>query len=228
MPTFEDKEFGRVIVRRSSQARSMKASIAPTGELRVSLPAYMPIFMAKRMIASARNDIRKLLATKPTLVIEDGMPIGKSHTLHIRSGSTYSLKRTRQQVILTLTNEADITKQATVADVRSMVLKILRLEAKHHLPKRLDYLANQHGFSYSALRFTHASSRWGSCNQHKAISLNIALMKLPFELIDYVLLHELAHTKHLNHSTDFWDEVARVDSNYKIHRKQLKNYSPHV
>jgi len=206
----------------------MKATIAPTGELRISLPAYVPFFMAKRMVAGSRNDIRKLFAARPKFIITDGMAVGKSHTLHIRTGKEYSLKRSKQQVMLTLGESDNLSDTTIITDMRAMTISILRKEAKHHLPKRLEYLATKHGFSYTAVRFTHASSRWGSCNQHRAISLNIALMNLPFELIDYVLIHELAHTVQLNHSKDFWDTVANVDSNYKAHRKQLKSYSPHI
>jgi predicted metal-dependent hydrolase len=54
------------------------------------------------------------------------------------------------------------------------------------------------------------------------------LMNLPFELIDYVLSHELAHTVHLNHSKEFWSEVARLDPDFKTHRKSLKSYNPSV
>ena len=228
MPEFDDAEFGKVIIRRSTRARSMKATIALTGELRISLPSYVPIFMAKRMVANSRQEIRKLFAARPTFTIEDGMQIGKSHTLHVRRGTAYSLKRSKQQIILTVEDPDTINSSTITADVRSMVTSTLRKEAKHHLPKRLEYLAKTHGFSYTAVRFTHASSRWGSCNQNQAISLNIALMKVPFELIDYVLIHELAHTKHLNHSTSFWSTVENADPDYKIHRKQLKNYSPHI
>ncbi len=228
MPSFEDKEFGKVVVRRSARARSMKASIAPTGELRISLPSYVPIFMAKRMVTGSRADIRKLFAARPKLDIHDGMSIGKSHSLHVRNGITHSLKRNGQQLILTVPNQNELLSPSVVEDVRSAIILILRKEAKAHLPRRMEYLAQTNDFSYTSLRFTHASSRWGSCNQHKAISLNIALMNLPFELIDYVLIHELAHTIHMNHSKEFWSEVAKVDPNYKVHRKLLKNYSPHI
>jgi len=53
-------------------------------------------------------------------------------------------------------------------------------------------------------------------------------MNLPFELIDYVIIHELCHTRHMNHSASFWREVAQFDPGYKIHRAELKKYSPHI
>lgn len=228
MTSFDDKEFGKVTVRRFSRSKSMKASIAPTGELRISLPSYVPIFMAKRMISTSREDIRQLFATKQTLQIHDGMNIGKSHSLHIRQGSSYSLLRTKQMVILQLEDLTAISSKVVINDVRAKIIQILRREAKQHLPKRLAYIAETYGFTYTSVRFNHAGSRWGSCNQNKAINLNIALMNVPYELIDYVLIHELSHTKHLNHSKAFWEEVARADQLYELHRKQLKSYSPHI
>lgn len=228
MPSFEDKEFGRVTIRKSGQARSMKASVAPTGELRISLPSYVPLFMAKRMVSSSRNEIRELLAKRPKLTITDGMSIGKSHSLHIRNTAEYSIKKVGQQIVLSLPANIDSSSKRVIDDIKKATIAALRKEAKHHLPRRLEHLATIHGFTYSSVRFTHASSRWGSCNQKKAISLNIALMNLPFELIDYVLIHELAHTVQLNHSQAFWHTVAAANPHYKEHRKQLKNYSPHI
>lgn len=228
MPTISDSELGEITIRRSSKSRSMKATVAPNGQLRITLPNYVPLFMAKRMISGSRTQLRELLTTRPSLIISDGMQLGKSHSLQVRRSNTHSLRRSGNQLILTLGPDEQTTDQAIVEEVRSELQTILRREAKHHLPHRLRHLAETYGFSYSSLRFTHASSRWGSCNNKQAISLNIGLMKLPFELIDYVLIHELSHTKHLNHSTRFWDEVARADPDYKLHKKLLKQHTPGV
>ena len=75
---------------------------------------------------------------------------------------------------------------------------------------------------------SHANTRWGSRSSSGTISLNIGLMNLPQELSDYVILHELAHINHMDHSEKFWAEVAEHDPKYKQHRKALKEYSPGV
>ena len=106
--------------------------------------------------------------------------------------------------------------------------KILMKKAKEYLPYRLDYFANLYGYKYNKCRLTHANTRWGSCSSNKTISLNIGLMKVPEVLRDYVILHELAHLNHMDHSKAFWTEVSLHDKNYKTHEKKLKQFSPSI
>ena len=104
--------------------------------------------------------------------------------------------------------------------------KLLMKKAKEYLPYRLEYFAKLYGYKYNKYRLTHANTRWGSCSSNKTISLNIGLMKVPSVLRDYVILHELAHLKHMDHSKAFWAEVAEHDKNYKTHKQKLKHFSP--
>ena len=96
------------------------------------------------------------------------------------------------------------------------------------MPYRLEYYAKLYGYEYSKCRLTHANTRWGSCSSNRTISLNIGLMKVPEVLRDYVILHELAHLNHMDHSKAFWAEVGKHDKNYKVHEKKLKMFSPGV
>ena len=104
--------------------------------------------------------------------------------------------------------------------------KQMMKKAREYLPYRLEYYAKLYGYSYEKCRLTHANTRWGSCSSNRTISLNIGLMKVPEVLRDYVILHELAHLNHMNHSKAFWAEVALHDRNYKNHEKKLKMFSP--
>ena len=106
--------------------------------------------------------------------------------------------------------------------------KLLMKKAKEYLPYRLDYYAKLYGYKYDKCRLTHANTRWGSCSSKKTISLNIGLMKVPEQLRDYVILHELAHLNHMDHSKAFWAEVGSHDGNYKLHEKRLKMFKPGV
>ena len=104
--------------------------------------------------------------------------------------------------------------------------KQLMKKAREYLPYRLEYWAKRHGYKYEKCHLSHANTRWGSCSSNRTISLNIGLMKVPEPLRDYVILHELAHLNHMNHSKSFWAEVASHDPNYKTHEKKLKHFSP--
>jgi hypothetical protein len=100
----------------------------------------------------------------------------------------------------------DAGRRALPAEVE----RELRGRAARELPVRLRELAAQHGFTVKAVTVRAQRTRWGSCSPTGRISLNWRLLQLPPSVSDYVLLHELAHTTHLNHSARFWREVERI------------------
>ena len=131
------------------------------------------------------------------------------------------------------TNRANIREKLPIKDpssqrARDIKRKILAKKAREYLPYRLEYFANLYGYEYDKVRLSHANTRWGSCSSNRTISLNIGLMQVPEILRDYVIIHELAHLNHMDHSPAFWAEVAEHDPSYKIHRKKLKLFSPGV
>lgn len=131
------------------------------------------------------------------------------------------------------TNREKIREKLPINDpktqrTRDYQKKVLMKKAREYLPYRLEYFAKLYGYKYDKCRLTHANTRWGSCSSKKTISLNIGLMKLPEKLRDYVILHELAHLNHMDHSKAFWAEVYAHDKNYKNHDKKLKMFNPGV
>jgi predicted metal-dependent hydrolase len=229
MPVIEDSEFGKITVRRSPKATQVRLRVAPDGTLRASMPMYAPMLFLKRLLKTSREELRDMIKqAQPHMEFSDGQQVGKSHTIIVRPGASVATKVKGQHILVSLPAEKSLSDSDVVRSVRDGVIAALRVEAKSYLPKRLAFLAEQDGFSYSKVRFSHASGRWGSCSSTGTISLNIALMKLPFELIDYVLVHELAHTIHMNHSQEFWQLVSRGDPGYLLHRKRLKAEAPTI
>ena len=108
------------------------------------------------------------------------------------------------------------------AKVKAALQRWLKHKAKSQLPLILEELAEQHGFCYRKVTIRLQKSRWGSCSKAGDISLNAKLLFLPQELTRYVLLHELAHLKHMNHSEAFWSVVAQCDGDYLLHRKEMR------
>lgn len=231
MPIINDDEFGKITVRRSARASQVRIRVAPDGTLRASLPLYAPMMLVKRLLKTSRSELRQILSeSTPTKQYSDGMQIGKSHSLIVRHNSSSAVKVSRhgQQITVELPEGRDLNDPAVFRAIRDTVIAALRVEAKSYLPKRLAFLAQKYGLHYESVRFSHASGRWGSCSSSGTISLNIALMKLPFELIDYVMIHELCHTKQMNHSPEFWNLVSLADPDYKKHRKDIKQETPTI
>lgn len=231
MPTINDTEFGEITIRRSAAATQIKIRASANGTLQASVPTGAPLFLVKRLLKNSRDEIRKIInQSKPEYSFKNGTRIGKSHTLIIQSTDNLSpsVSRHGQQIIIKSPNGSEAFDAGTTRKIRDLIIAALRDEAKSYLPRRLAYLADKFSFCYGKTRFSHSSGRWGSCSSTGTISLNIALMKLPFELIDYVIIHELSHTKQMNHSSKFWDLVYSADPNYKLHRKTLKSYNPTI
>ena len=228
MTSFHDSELGEIVIRRSASARSIRLRIGTDGRLIASAPRLMPLFIIKQTVRASRADLRKLVEASPVRIYRDGDQIGQSHTLHLTSGATLGSRIVDRTLLITVPPHTQPDDDQVQACIRQAVIKLLRKESKVYLEVRLATLAKRHGFHYQRIRYTHAATRWGSCSSHGTISLNIALMSLPLELIDYVLVHELCHTRQMNHSDKFWQEVAAIDPRYKLHRRLLKTKTPNV
>jgi len=206
--------------------------IGTDGRYAATAPFYTPLIFIKQVVNNSREDLRKLAAhTSTTKPYEDGQAIGKNHTLAVVPTQTVKSPATkilRERLLVYLPPTSQLEDAEVQQQIRDTVIKILRREAKAYLPDQLAILARRHGFNYERVRFSHASGRWGSCSSTGTISLNIALMKLPDELINYVLVHELCHTRHMNHSKHFWAEVEAINPRYRLHKRQIATHSPGV
>ena len=232
MPSFTDPEFGEIIVHKRRGMRSVHIKIGTDGRYAATAPFYTPIIYIKQVVNNSRDALRKLAEhTSSAKPYEDGQAIGKSHTLAVvptQTVQTPTTKILRKRLLVYMPPTSTLDDAAVQQRIRDTVIQILRREAKVYLPDRLASLAQKHDFNYERVRFSHASGRWGSCSSTGTISLNIALMKLPDELIDYVLVHELCHTRHMNHSKHFWAEVEAINPHYKLHKRQIAKHSPGV
>lgn len=109
--------------------------------------------------------------------------------------------------------------------LNNALIKILKQEAKEVLPQKLEQLAAKHNFEYNKLALKNNLTNWGSCSEKKNINLNIHLVRLPEELIDYVILHELCHLKYQNHGANYYKLLDSIcEGREKELRKELKSY----
>ena len=151
----------------------------------------------------------------------------RSHLINITSTelskNTVHIENTNVKVLIS--KKLSISSEENQLYIRNIILEIWRKEAKEYLPRRVKALAIDHNFNYQKLTIKNTKSRWGSCSFDNNINLSLHLMRISNELIDYVILHELVHTKVKNHSSKFWETLEKHCPNCKILDKELKKYS---
>ena len=108
--------------------------------------------------------------------------------------------------------------------IDSKLLTATKKQARELFTKRLNAYAVAHNIEFRSLKLSSARTRWGSCSMKKNINLNWRLINAPQEILDYVIVHELSHTIHHNHSKYFWTHVASMMPDYATHRKWLKDH----
>ncbi|NTU58773.1 MAG: M48 family metallopeptidase [Chlorobiaceae bacterium] len=106
---------------------------------------------------------------------------------------------------------------------RSALEGWLKRRARAKLEPQLMRLASIHDFKVSAVSIRKQKSRWGSCSSRGTISLNLKLLFLPPLLVRYIMIHELCHTLHMNHSVRYWKSVARYDPDFAVHDREMRH-----
>ena len=112
-----------------------------------------------------------------------------------------------------------------IANNKTQLQKLYRYLARNYLAKRLKELSKYTNIPYEKMRLSSAHTRWGSCSSNGTISLNWKLIMAPAGIIDYVIIHELCHVKHMNHSKLFWQLVTHYLPDCKERRKWLRQNS---
>lgn len=225
---FKVDGVGDVLVVKRKKSRHLRLSVTPANKARVSIPTWMPYSAGITFVKSKKSWLERHMSEHGPELLADGDAIGKFHRLRFEL-SMHGKSRTRISG-----NEIFIysTLPFVEPEVQALAVKAaeraLKLQAERLLPHRLAELAKKHGFEYSSIKIKKLTSRWGSCNHKKEVSLSFYLMQLPWDLIDYVIVHELAHTVHLDHSQDFWRLMEQKIVNYKLLRKEAKKHKPYL
>lgn len=207
--------------------RHLRLSLAPSGQVRVSIPAWAPYSAGLNFARSRQAWIRS--QHRPDVLLKHGQAVGKGHHLQFIPKATAAKANGRisdTAIIISHPDTEQPDSQAAQLAARTACVRALRRQAEQLLPQRLATLAAAHGFTYRQVSIKQLKSRWGSCDHQTNIVLNLFLMQLPWELIDYVLLHELTHTRVLKHGPEFWHAMDTVLPKTAAFRKDLREYHP--
>lgn len=194
-------------------------------QIRLTAPVFCSKSQIQQFIDQSESWLLETWHKQQSLVIQNCEPkvlpvelqlFNQNHPL------TISYKTQKQKFILDLDSlYLSISDRQSDVYLKSFVIQY----AKDHLPHFLSLIAQECHLSYGQCAIRQPKTRWGSCTSKHDIMLNSGLVLFPQEITRYVAVHELAHTKHFDHSQRFWDEVAKHDANFQQHRKILQKSS---
>lgn len=227
----EDKELGRLVVRVNARARRLIFR-TKSDAIYVSVPPRTGQQEVENAIESLRA---RLLASRQKLE-RPGINLDYCIDTEFFKLSLVSGKGTqflahselgKMQIVCPPT--ANFADEQLQEWLRKVIEESLRRNAKIILPPRLQALARQHGLTYESVQINSSRGRWGSCSSRRKINLSYFLLLLPAHLMDYVLLHELCHTREMNHGDGFWALLNRFTDNKALAlRNELKKYRTEI
>ncbi len=228
------ERIGKVLLKKSSKAKYLGIRIKPIDGVVVTVPKRASFKEAEEFVRSKEPWVLKHLSRieeieSNKIVFDESTKFNtKEHKLQIVKSNVDKIQITIDKNVTKIKypKNKDVHSEEIQKAIKFGIDETLRIEAKKYIPKRVEELAYLLNFKYNRVFLKNLKSRWGSCSGQNNINLNIHLMQLPNKLIDYVILHELVHTVHKNHSKKFWEALEKVLPKSKQLNNDLKKYSP--
>jgi len=222
------KPIGSVNFIKNRRSKNIKIRVKPDQSVHVSFPFYVSSTEVSQFVMKSINwitDQQQKFETKKSK-IEVRQFQTKLHSISIVAGTENKTKVNFTEIEIRL---ADLNSDSSRSYLENVMVGIYRFEAHKILPSKLSELAQKHGFQFNRLTIRNNKRNWGSCSSKNNISLNLQMMKLPDELIDYILLHELVHTRIKNHGPQFWDKLEEL-TNFRARElsKQVRKFSTYT
>ena len=188
--------------------------------------SYINILPSAKIVVktpiNSQKHIRELIQSKHTWIVKKINHIEKYQKVNVNLedevlifGELYSVDH---EVASILREKLSKSRSVTNENIVNLYDSYYKEMALQYIPKRVDHFSRIMGLYPSNIKYRKMKRRWGSCDSKKELTFNIYLLKLSRELIDYVIVHELSHIKHMNHSKRFHDLVSK----YLINAKELE------
>ncbi|TNG00209.1 MAG: M48 family peptidase [Gammaproteobacteria bacterium] len=220
-------------VRKSTRARYLRLRITQDATVEVVVPKRMSMKHVQPFVIQHIDWIEKHKSRQlQNKNLREALPEGKHlpETIHLRAlDETWHVDfkaSASSQCRIKRVNDHNIRITGSPDDHEKTLIKLqqwLKQRAKDTLPSRLKQLSEKIGLSFNKAIIRSQRTRWGSCSSHGTVSLNYKLIFLPPVLVDYLFIHELCHTRHMNHSRQYWALVKKHCPDYRSLDKQLAN-----
>jgi predicted metal-dependent hydrolase len=205
-----------------SRRKTIALIVQPNGKVIVRAPLHTSQRIITEFVKTKYDWLEDTLArvkkkqtSNPTLRYEEG-------GLFWYLGKQYPLSLVSTQTKIFSFRQGFFLKKDHFPQVKSIFKKWYKQEARSILCERTQYYAQNFGFAFKKIKITSAKTRWGSYSTRGSINFTWRLVMAPLEIIDYVIIHELVHTKILNHSQKFWNQVEQYLPDYRKRRLWLK------
>lgn len=218
---------GAIRVRHSRRARRLRIDVSARQGVVVVVPEGTPRGAVERFVRARRDWIRRARDRVAAEAAARVPPDAEARPGHLelralaRSLPVETAAASRRRAVDT-GDRLRLEGVEGADEVRAHLTRWLKREAKRTLVPRLERLAHEHGLSFERASVRGQRTRWASCSGRGTISLNFRLLFLPVHLVEHVMLHELAHTRHLDHSRRFWSLLARLDPDWQRHHEELR------
>ena len=216
-----------ISIKRTNRLKTVSLKVK-NQEVVLSVPKFVTDSEIDNIIERKINWIRNKLAIEKTNSFnikrkyENGekfLYFGSEYSLKIKHYNSDNVYLDNNIMIV------EVKNNSKAVHIRNILNNWYIAESKKYLIKTTNYYEVLIGVSVNKLIFGKYKSKWGSCNSKKTISYDWRIIMAPLEVIHYLIIHELCHIKHLNHSNDFWKTVEKYMANYKLQKKWLKTNS---
>jgi hypothetical protein len=225
---FELKDIGKVTIYKKRSNKSLKINVGQDNEIKISLPIWTPYRVGLEFAKKNKAWIKDNLSISEHNFQTNHL-IGKTLRLELVQSNSLKNFRSRiknQTLYIYLPANHSIKSEFVQNKIKTIVKEALRQESHDQIKPRLDLIAEKTKLNYKHLNIKELKRRWGSCDAKGNITINLYLIQLPWDIIDYVLLHELVHTTCMSHDSRFWEKMNLLSSDVKKLKHEIKKYKP--
>ena len=202
-----------------SKRKTLSLTINENAELIIRAPKRLSIEKIQDFINEKENWINR----KKRLIENQIKDVTSNHNKLLYLGNLFPINvEQNASKELFFTGEEFIANSIEPDSLSLSIKKWYKNKFKEIALPRVAYFANKHNLTVNQVRIKNQKTMWGSCSSKNNINLNYLLLMAPMGVIDYVIVHELVHTIHRNHSTDFWDSVESIMPEFQEHKRWLK------
>lgn len=212
MYEYYDNELGSILIKPNVRAKKLIAR-RKGGEIYLTVPYGFDFKRLPQILDEMRPRLIKVAVNAKPLITEES--VIDTFTFQARISRTDKMKNVQMrlrdgELMIFIPDGLDMMSGQLQDTVKEMIRHVLRHEAKRVLPQKVAFWAKKFNLQFSQVKINKSTTRWGSCSRQKNINLSFYLMLLPEKLIDYVVLHELAHTVEMNHGEKFWELLSKL------------------